>query len=197
MAKSLERELVMTPSVEPGPSGESGVSLVEVLVALALLALIGVAGFSVLDQVIRVQNQTEGRLDRLASFQRTAHVFSLDLMQARGGSLGFADGAVSFRRNGGAGDLAVRYSLEDGALVRGLSGANGGGATRQQLLVDVRTLRWGFWSDAGAWIDGWPPANAEGERLNPKAVALEVDLVGPALSGVLRRVVVLPEEVGR
>ena len=44
----------------------AGFSLVEVLVALAIFALIGVAGFSMLDQVLRTQRLTEGRLERLA-----------------------------------------------------------------------------------------------------------------------------------
>ena len=44
----------MTVSRDPA----AGFSLVEVLVALALFALIGSAGFFMLDQVIRTQNQT-------------------------------------------------------------------------------------------------------------------------------------------
>ena len=40
-------------------------TLVEMLVALALFALIGLAGFTMLDSVLRVQRHTEGRLEWL------------------------------------------------------------------------------------------------------------------------------------
>ena len=105
------------------------------LVALVLFALIGTAGFSVLDQVIRVQARTDGRLERLAEMQRAMHLVTLDFMQASGGSLSFADGAVSFRRGAGVGEIAVRYGLEDTALVRSVSGSLGAAPAGQALAV--------------------------------------------------------------
>ena len=78
-------------------------TLVEVLVAPVLFALIGAAGFSVLDQVIRVQAATDGW--RLAEVQRAMHVVTQDFMQATGGSFAVADGKVSFRRTAGAGEM--------------------------------------------------------------------------------------------
>ena len=44
---------------------EAGLTLVEVLVALALFSLIGLAGFTMLDNILRVQSGTQGRLERL------------------------------------------------------------------------------------------------------------------------------------
>ena len=44
----------------PGAQSAAGVTLVEMLVALVLFALIAAAGFTVLDQVVRVQDRHRG-----------------------------------------------------------------------------------------------------------------------------------------
>lgn len=169
---------------------QAGVTLVEVLVALVLFALIGAAGFSVLDQILRVQARTEGRLDQLAQIQRMLHLVSTDFMQAAGGSLVFADDGVAIRRSGG---LAVRYGLEETVLVRQVSGGFGQAATRQALLSGASGITWRFFAPDLGWISEWPPTV---DRLpgNPAAVELEVTLAGPGLAGALRRVVILPAE---
>lgn len=173
---------------------EAGVTLVEVLVGLVLFALIGMAGFSVLDQVIRVQARTDGRLGRLAEMQRAMHVVKLDFMQASGGSLGLVDGAVSFRRNAGTGEIAVRYGLEETTLVRSVSGGEGAATVRQRLLSGVEAIRWSFLDPQGVWVEVWPPQATQAPRLNPAAVSLDLAMAGPGLSGDLRRVVGLPAE---
>lgn len=187
----------MTRPHAAGPMRDAaaGVTLIEVLVALILFALIGAAGFSVLDQVIRVQSRTEGRLDRLAQMQRTMHIVSQDFMQTAGGSLSYADGAVSFRRSAAAGELAVRYSLEDATLIRSLSGGRDGPPARQALLSGVREIRWAFRDHEDGWIESWPPDRTETAPANPVAVTLDLVLGGPGLAGDLRRVAVLPAEV--
>ena len=115
----------------PARDPAAGVTLVEILVALVLFALIAVAGFSVLDQVVRVQDGTQGRLDRLAAMQRSMHILTQDLMYASGSSLSFADGAVSFRRSAADGEMSVRYALKDDTLVRSVSGGRGARPARQ------------------------------------------------------------------
>ena len=178
----------------PAPGGrdrEAGVTLTEVLVALVLFALIGAAGFAVLDQVIRVQARTEGRLERLAEIQRAMHLVTLDFMQATGGSLGSSDGAVAFRRSGGTGGMAVRYGLDGadagaqrlGKLRRGQAGAAG----------RVDDARWQFYAPETGWTDAWPPAR----RSRPQSGGRRAlgRLAGPGLAGDLRRIVVLPAEV--
>lgn len=172
---------------DPERGGEAGVTLVEVLVALVLFALIGMAGFSVLDQVMRVQERTEGRLARLSEMQRAMHVVKLDLMQASVGSLGQIDGMLSFRRGSGMGDISVRYALEDDTLVRSVAGGVGAARVRQRLLSGVSAIRWSFLDADGAWVQVWPPEAAPAPA-DPVAVALDLELVGADLSGGLRRV---------
>ena len=183
----------MTPPGGPagvGRDAQAGVTLVEVLVALVLLALIGAAGFSVLDQILRAQARTEGRLERLAEVQRGLHLFSTDLMQASGGSLAFAEDAVALRRDGG---LAVRYGLEGTALVRRVSGGLGRAPARQVLLSDATGIAWRFYAPDLGWVAEWPPATDRPPG-NPAAIEFEVTLAGPGLAGVLRRVAILPAE---
>jgi general secretion pathway protein J len=174
---------------------EAGVTLVEALVALMLFALIGAAGFTVLDQVIRVQSRTEGRLQHLAEVQRTMHLLTQDFMQAKGGSLGFADGAVGFRRSAAQGQFAVRYGLEGSALLRRVSG-EGGTAASQVLLTGVSAASWQFYSPEAGWADTWPVEPAL-KPSNPEAVLLDLTLAGPGPAGRLRRIAVLPAEVSR
>jgi general secretion pathway protein J len=167
----------------------AGVTLVEALVALVIFALIGAAGLAVLDQILRVQTATEGRLQHLAAVQRTMHLVTQDFMQANGGSLRFTDGAVAFRRDAAGGGLVVRYGIEEATLVRRVAGGFGGPATRQELLDGVDAVAWRFYRPDLGWIDTWPPGPL-GPRRNPSAVALDVTLA----EGHLRRVALLPGE---
>lgn len=162
--------------------------------ALALFALIGGAGFATLDQIIRAQAGTEGRLDRLAEIQRAAHLVTLDFLQAVSGSFTHADGAVAFRRSGTAGDFAVRYGLDDAKLIRRVSST--GADTAQVLLTGADGLGWRFFVPGAGWRADWPPEGADPSAM-PAAVALEVTLSGGGLTGTLRRIAVLPAEPDR
>lgn len=177
----------------PTRVAEAGMTLVEVLVGLALFAVIGTAGFSVLDQTIRIQARTEGRLARLAEMQRTMHVLKLDLMQADAESLALAGGVASFRRSAGQGDISVRYALEDGVLVRvAADGSAGeGGEARQRLLSGVGAIGWGLLDAEGVWTDARTPA---AEAAAPVGAALDLAMTGEGLSGDLRLVVALPAD---
>ncbi len=178
----------------PGRNAAAGVTLVEMLVALVLFALIAAAGFTVLDQVVRVQTGTEGRLARLAEMQRTMQILTQDFMLASTASLSFSDGAVSFRRSAANGEMAVRYDLEDATLIRSVSGGLGARPARQALVSGVAALRWGFLDGDRKWNARWP-ANPLAPARNPVAVSLELELGGRGLAGVLRRIAILPAEV--
>lgn len=178
----------------PAQSGaDAGFTLVEVVIAVGLLGLIALAGFTMLDGEMRVQAGTDGRLDRLASLQRAMIVMTSDLEQLSAGGIEPTDGGFAFRRfsaEAGMGDVDVRYALVGDTFRRSLVG--GPQTTRtQNLVTDVASANWSFYSPSRGWRPDWPPEDAhEGER--PAAVAIELALKGAGPAGRLRRVVELP-----
>ncbi|HEX8303169.1 type II secretion system protein GspJ [Sphingomonas sp.] len=166
---------------------DSGFTLLELMVSLGLFALIAVAGLALVDGIIKVQDRTEDRFDRLADLQRAMFVMSSDLDQIAGGPVAGQGGSLSFRRAApGVGGAAVpmRYTLTNGALVRTI------GPAPQILLSGVAAARWRFWD--GAWADSWPLDDKSRERW-PRAVEIEMQVAGPGgTPGTLRRVVTLP-----
>jgi general secretion pathway protein J len=157
---------------------DAGFSLIEVLVALALFAMIGGAGLSVLDQILRTQAQTDGRLDRLADLQRMMHLVTVDLSLAAPGSV----------RGDGTGVAVgdIRYALTDGVLRRTV------GAATQDLLADAQAVDWQYLDQDRIWGPAWPPATG-GAEARLRAVALTLVLDGDRQ---LRRVVAVPMEGG-
>lgn len=193
---------------------QAGFTLIEVLVALALFALISGAGFAMLDQVLRTQRATEGRLERLAAIQRTMFLVTQDFLLARGRSFGVASErsgpggttardvvpAITFLRNAtdlgaGAGVVTLGYGLQDGALTRLVSGASGPPMARQILLTDVAGADWQFYEPQSGWRDDWPPpGQVPGVAApNPRAVALVVTFDS---GQKVRRVALLPRDGG-
>ena len=67
------------------------------LIALGLFALIGVAGFTLLNSVLRTQDATDTRLGRMAEIQRAMLVVSSDLDQITG-SLGGGGSSLSLQK---------------------------------------------------------------------------------------------------
>ena len=192
------------------------------LVALAIFALIGVAGFSMLDQVLRTQRLTDGRLERLAEMQRAMHMITLDFAQARGASLtaraGDTGAEVGFSRNAvdaAGGSVGLVYALRDGVLMRDVrtgaasaGAANAGSAdpgaqdqgvpaARQPLLRGVTAVDWQFYDAGAGWTAQWPPESSTvlpGKPVpNPQAVAMTLILLPDGYQ--LRRVVLLPAGV--
>ena len=172
--------------------------------ALAIFALIGVAGFSMLDQVLRTQRLTEGRLERLAELQRAMHLITLDFSQARGASVDFMTGpegsVLALRRNavqatGGSVDL--QYAVQDGGFVRQVSTSTTDPPMRQPLLRDVTGVEWQFYDPIAGWADVWPPISRtvlSGQAVpNPQAITITITLATDG--NQLRRVVLLPGEV--
>ncbi|UWQ23166.1 type II secretion system protein GspJ [Jannaschia sp. W003] len=149
----------MTPA-RVAPPGDAGFTLVEMLVALALFAAIGLAGFTVLDTVVRVRGGTEGRLERLGEIDRALALLTLDLTEA--GALVLEDGALRMARGGGG---TIAWSASDGALLRGIEGGDGAPLV-QRVLDEVDAVRWRLLDRGGAWHDAWPPEPApDGEPL--------------------------------
>lgn len=194
----------MTPSPASGRAPTAGFTLVEVLVALAIFALIGVAGFSMLDQVLRTQRQTEGRLERLAEMQRAMHLITLDFSQARGQSVTVdqsTDGPlIGLRRNAAdakGGSVALQYAMQNGTLTRDVSGASGPPIAHQPMLKSVTGVDWQFYTLSSGWSPDWPPSGyvqLSGQSApNPQAISVTITLADGG--NQLRRVVLLPSEV--
>ncbi len=157
---------------------DAGFTLIEVLVSLALFALIAGAGLSVLDQILRTQNLTDGRLERLASLQRMMTLVARDLSEAVPGSVQGDGATITLGRAGG---ITVTYALTDAQMTRAIA-QNRGGATAQTLLTGVTALQWQYLGD-GTW-QNTPPQDAADLR----AVAMVVSLP----PGDLRRIVAVP-----
>lgn len=184
-----------------------GFTLIEVLIALGLFALIGVAGFTLLNSVLRTQDATDTRLGRMAEIQRAMLVVSSDLDQITG-SLGGGATSLSLQKADITGAIVnVRYDLNGDAMTRTVTGA--GGERVQTLLTQVSSVRWTFHRRRGDWLDSWPepalappppgpdgvvsptgPAPDEGVT----AVALDLTLAGVdgQQTATLRRVASVP-----
>lgn len=184
-------------------SPTAGFTLVEVLVALAIFALIGMAGFSMLDQVLRTQAQTDGRLERLAELQRAMHLMTLDFNQAISASLNTRttpEGPlVAWRRNAAeaaGGRYFLEYALIAGTLMRVVAVTDGTSLARQPLLRQVSAVDWQFYEASAGWGDEWPPiarAVLPGRPVpNPQAIAITITLADTG--NQLRRVLLLPSE---
>ena len=181
----------------------SGFSLVEVLVALLLFALIGSAGFAILDQILRTQRLTEGRLEEIAALQRSMHVIRLDFEHASNTSLMLNNDTtpptLQLRRSSAssnASEALIIYRLDNGILNRVVN-SGGDQTTPQPLLEAVSNIQWRFFSNNTGWTPEWPSQDnslpMQQETSNPAAVELTVTLE-PG-NETLRRVVLLPAEL--
>ena len=179
------------------------------LIALGLFALIGVAGFTLLNSVLRTQDATDTRLGRMAEIQRAMLVVSSDLDQITG-SLGGGASSLSLQKADITGGIVtVRYDLTGDAMTRTISGP--GGERAQTLLTRVSSLRWTFHRRRGDWLEAWPqPARPAPPPVpNPDgsipptgptpdegvtAVALDITLTGldERPTATLRRVASIP-----
>ncbi|WP_076071577.1 type II secretion system protein GspJ [Sphingomonas montana] len=180
------------------PAAEQGFTLIELIVSLALFGLIAVAGLALVENVLGVQAQTDGRLERLGDLQRAMFVVTSDLEQVSEGAITGSAAGVAFRRhaqaNGGYG-APVAYTLVAGALTRTLMPVVPGEPIRSQRLLDgVSAARWRYRDGAAGWRDSWPPAEVERQGDWPDAIDVTLVLTPgrgrPA--GTVRRIVALP-----
>jgi general secretion pathway protein J len=173
--------------------GEAGFTLIEVVISLALFALVSMAGLALVDSVIRVEQGTAGRVERLGALQRTMFVIVRDLEQSSAGTLRETEGGVSFERSASTLYEAARpigYALRGDSLYRIIGGP--GVETAQLLIGGVAGASWSFYFDGMGWQADMP-TDAQNVPLRPAAVAVDILLnESAAPSGALRRVVELP-----
>lgn len=174
-------------------AGEAGFTLIELIISLALFALIAMAGLSLVEALLNIQQRTSGRLDRLAELQRAMYVLDNDLTQASAGPITGEGATLSFNRplaaEGGQ-PVRIRYQLGAGTLLRGYRG-RGLPQGEQRVLSGVGSLRWSFYALETGWVDHWPPTPDLAAKW-PAAVAADIALArGGAVSGSLRRVTLL------
>ena len=165
----------------------AGVTLIEMVVALAIFALIGGAGYSMLDQVLRTDARTSGRLERLGDLQRTLFLVGQDFAQAEAHSV-VQDGGLTLGRDG----AVIRYHLAGAVLRRDLIDAAGARQAEQVLVADVLGVSWRYLDGRRGWVSDLPPSGAaQGRAKNPQAVELVLTLPG---GQEVRQVVILPAE---
>lgn len=164
----------------PARDRQAGLTLVEVLVALALFALIGLAGFSMLDNILRVRSGTEGRLERLAEIDQALTLFSRDVQQANSASFGLAEGRLSMSRVDVGG---ISYLAANGALVRRISQAE----LDQRMVQNVRNIGFRALDTTRTWHDSWPQEQRRALGVAPSLLAVEMRLDLPE-GGIIRLV---------
>ncbi len=150
-------------------NSQAGLTLIEVLVALALFSLVGLAGFSMLDTILRVQSGTEGRLERLAAIDRALVLFVRDVQESDPAALRQDSGSLALLR---VGTGPVSYQLSDGVFIRSLPRSG----FEQALIDGVQDLQLRSLSSNGIWHDAWPLDEAQVIGLPPTLIAVEVTL---------------------
>lgn len=148
---------------------EAGVTLVEMLVALVLSSLIGLAGFAMLDGIVRASGRAETELQRVAELDRGLLVLGRDLMQSDAGSLRIEGADLELARGDGVGRLS--YSLSDDTLMRRI----GTPPIDQSLIGDVASASWRVVDADHNWYESWP-AEGRADDTNRALLGLEIRL---------------------
>jgi len=118
---------------------DAGFTLVEVLVSLALFSAVGLAGFTTLDTIIRVQTQTELRLEHLNKIDLAMLLVTRDLQKMEPGSLELDGTTVTFQNVSGVRNQRLSYQWDEGKLIRQLDQVSG---FRQTILSNLSALEW-------------------------------------------------------
>jgi general secretion pathway protein J len=141
----------------------------------------------VLDQVLRVQRQTDGRLERLAGLQRMMLLVQRDLAAAVPGSVQGDTVGIGLRTALDGGSISIDYQYDGSTFSRSLTEAP---SARQILLPDVQALQWQYLDSTGQWYDAWPQSTQSNA---PALWAVDMTLSLPHSGETLRRIVAVPQ----
>lgn len=153
----------------PQRNSQAGLTLIEVLVALALFSLVGLAGFSMLDTILRVQSGTEGRLERLAAIDRALVLFVRDVQESDPAAVKQDKDTLALLR---VGTGPVSYQMRSGLFIRSLPRSG----FEQTLIDDVQAMQVRSLASNGIWHNAWPLDEAQVIGLPPTLIAVEMTL---------------------
>lgn len=123
----------------------AGVTMIEMLVAVAIFALIGVAGFSVLDTIVRIDRRTDGRLAELARLDLTLGLFETDCNRATAFRFLDKDNALELT----VADGTVTWQDRDSGLQRVVT--RSGQPPLIQVLLPETDVTWKIANSGGVW----------------------------------------------
>lgn len=160
---------------------EAGVTLIEMLVAVAISALIGLAGFGMLDAILRVNARTESGLDRFADLDRAFFVIGRDLLAADASNIRLTDAGLSLTTPE---ETMVKYIMGDSSLERAFVSSD----VKQKLVSGVQATDWRILDAGNVWRESWDGNTPDVP--GPRAVELRLELMAPR-AGDLRRLFLL------
>ena len=159
---------------------DAGLTLVEMLAALAVLAAVGMAGFTVLETIVRVHERTQGRIERLQRLDLALLLMGRDVAQSHPESILVDADRLSLRRPTTGGALALSYGVADGALQRRILADGAGEAVTQRLIDGASGVAFRFLLEDRTWSTTWPPEDVErdgpGERDPAAPLGIEFTL---------------------
>ena len=168
------------------PENQAGFTLIEVLISLALFSVMALAGIAMIESILRVEEQTKGRLDRIGAMQRAMYLLTKEIEQAEPGSFTETERGIGFLRR--APSLFEPASpvafLLDGDVLQRISTESSGRRKEERLLEGVSRLDTRFYYRGTGWSptllvkpETSPPIIRVAEEVpQPIAVALRMTI---------------------
>lgn len=138
-------------------------TLIEMLVAVALCGLIGVAGFTMLDTILRANSRAEAAMERVAALDLAFSLLRRDLLETDAGALRLNDTTLTLSE-----PTPLTYSLGEGTLLRTV----GEPPLDQRLIRDVARVGFRVLDIASVWHLDWPNGD---DPAVPAAIEMTVE----------------------
>ena len=183
------------------PNTQAGFTLLELVIAMAIFTLLGIGCWRLFDGVVRAERASSAHEQALRSLQRAVALIERDALHvhtsAKSPGLTLYPDRLNLRRGNWRNPLGqprselqdISYRLEQGVLWRYSQGVGVAGVQKQQLLSDVRAVRWRLFDAKTGWLNAWPTLKAYGKK-TPQALELQISV---GRFEQVRRVMLLPE----